>query len=139
MSDYTLSIVTYDRGERWYDSNVKKPYHWSFFLVPSDDTSKVGRAYQLRGMPGGFYYRGEENVDLEKSSSVKQVLEVGAVPAGKIDRFKELLNTVEIDNDESTKWNCQSWSLEALDLLRLEGFILEDYSNNVIQNWLRED
>jgi hypothetical protein len=89
-------------------------------------------------MPGGFYHQGEENVDLKKSSSVKEVLEVGAIPAGKINGFKQLLNTVKIDNSESTKWNCQSRSLEALELLRLEGFILEDYPNNMIQYWLRE-
>ncbi|CAG8973028.1 hypothetical protein HYALB_00007256 [Hymenoscyphus albidus] len=137
MSDYALSIVTYDRGERWDDSNDKKPYHWSFFLALNND--KVGRVCQLRGMPGGFYYDGEENEDLKESAGIKEILEVGAVPAGKIDRFKELLNSVRIEKNESTKWNCQSWCLEALELLRLEGFFSEDYPNNVIQYWLRED
>lgn len=90
-------------------------------------------------MPGGFHNQEEENVDLKKSSSIKEVLEVGAIPAGKIAQFKQILDSVGTDNNESTKWNCQNWSLEALSLLRWEGFVSEDYPNNVIQYWLKEE
>lgn len=58
MSGYSFSIVTYDRGERWDDPTKKKPYHWAFFLQ-TGTTSGVGHAFQLRGMPGAFYYFGK--------------------------------------------------------------------------------
>ncbi|EPE28766.1 hypothetical protein GLAREA_09887 [Glarea lozoyensis ATCC 20868] len=139
MSEYTLSIVTYERGERWDDIKIKKPYHWLFFLAPSNQTSKMGQTYQLRGMSGGFYYQGDEDLDLKEPPSAKEILEVETIPADKIERFGRLLESVKVKNDESSKWNCQSWSLEVLDILRLEGFVSEDYPNNVVQNWLRED
>jgi hypothetical protein len=66
-------------------------------------------------------------------------LEVGSVPVEKYERFKQLLRAVPIDNVESSRWNCQNWSLVALDWLRAKGFIGEEYPNNVIQYWLRED
>jgi hypothetical protein len=138
MSGYSFSIVTYDRGERWDDPTKKKPYHWSFFLQTTT-TSGFGHAFQLRGMPGAFYYSGEESVDLSRSGSKNGQLEVGFVPVKKYNRFKQLLEAVPIDNVESSGWNCQSWSLAALDWLRAEGLVAEEYPNNVIQYWLRED
>lgn len=138
MSGYAFSIVTYDRGERWDDPTKKKPYHWAFFLQTST-TSGVGCAFQLRGMPGAFYYSGEESVNLSRSGSKNGELEIGFVPVEKYDRFKQLLEAVPIDNVESSGWNCQSWSLAALDRLRTEGLVAEKSPNNVIQYWLREE
>jgi hypothetical protein len=54
-------------------------------------------------MPGGFYYQGDEPLDLKEPPSVKEILEVGTIPADKIDRFKQLLESVEIKDDESSK------------------------------------
>lgn len=95
--------------------------------------------FQLRGMPGSFHYSAEEEVDLSKIDGGNAQLEVGSVPPQKYERFKQLLQAVAIDNDESSGWNCQSWSLSALDNLRVEGLVMDDYPNNVIQHWLRED
>ena len=64
---------------------------------------------------------------------------VGFVPVEKYDRFKQLLEAVRIDNVESSEWNRQDWSLAALDCLRAEGLVAEEYPNNVIQYWLREN
>ena len=138
MSSYAISIITYDRGEKWDAPTKKKPYHWAFFIQTST-TPNVGHTFQLRGMPGSFYYSGEEAVDLSKIDGENGQLEVGSIPLQKYERFKQLLQVVTIDNVESSGWNCQSWSLEALDNLREEGLVADDYPNNVIQHWLRED
>ena len=66
-------------------------------------------------------------------------LEIGTVPKNKYARFKQLLAAAPVTNDESSKWNYQSWSLVVLDWLRQEGFVTDGYTNEVIQNWLRED
>ncbi|TVY67449.1 hypothetical protein LSUE1_G007444 [Lachnellula suecica] len=132
MAGYSFSIVTYDRGGRWNDPTKKKPYHGAF--LETSTGSGVGYAFQLRGMPGAFYFSGEESVDLARSGSKNGQLEVGTVPVAKYDLFKQLLGAVPIDNDESSGWN----SLQ-VDWLRAEGFVSEDYPNNVIQYWLRED
>jgi len=57
----------------------------------------------------------------------------------KYDRFKQLLAAVLIDNEESSGWNCQDWSLAALQWLREEEFVDEEYQDNVVKYWLRED
>ncbi|OBT67736.1 hypothetical protein VE03_03549 [Pseudogymnoascus sp. 23342-1-I1] len=138
MSNYVFSIITYDRGEQWDAPRKKKPYHWAFFIRVST-TPNVGHTFQLRGMPGSFYYSAEETVDLSKIADENGRLEVGSIPLQKYERFKQLLEAVTIDNVESPGWNCQSWSLAALNNLRDEGLVANDYSNDVIQHWLRED
>ncbi|ORY17590.1 hypothetical protein BCR34DRAFT_530087, partial [Clohesyomyces aquaticus] len=60
-------------------------------------------------------------------------LEIGSVPTVKYDRFKQLLATNPITKDKSLKWNCQDWSLRVLRELREEGFIEEQYSNDVVK------
>lgn len=136
---YSLSIVTYDRGSVWNDDSIKKPFHWSFFVESSSTSPKTGHEYQLKGMPGGFSYRGEETADLQTKEGIVEILEVGIIPARKLSLVKEILQGVPIIVDEASKWNCQSWCLEALDRLREEGFVLEDYSNEVFRYWLREE
>lgn len=138
MSCYAISIMTYDRGEHWDAPTKKKPYHWLFF-VQTSSTPNVGHAFQLHGMPGAFYYSGEEDMEDTNSEGKNGQLEVGSIPVYRYERFKELLNEIPIVNVESEKWNCQSWNLAALDALRAEGFVAEEYSNEAIQYWLRED
>jgi hypothetical protein len=74
---YPLFIATYDRGERWDDPTKKKQFHWSFFLKTSGPAGE-GLAFQLRGMPGAFYYSGEERVNINSSRSKNEELEVGS-------------------------------------------------------------
>lgn len=101
MAGYPLFIVTYDRGERW-DDNTKKPFHWVFFLK-TGNTAGEGLAFQLRGMPGNFYYSGEERVNINASGSKEDELEIGVVPQDKYARLKELLAAAPITTDESSK------------------------------------
>lgn len=138
MAGYAFSIITYDRGEQWDEPTKKKPYHWAFF-VQTGNTPNIGHTFQLRGMPGSFYYSGEEAVDISKVDAENGQLEVGCIPVEKYEHFKQLLKAVPVDNIESSGWNCQSWSLAALNDLRAEGLVGDEYSNNVIQHWLRED
>ncbi|OAL57259.1 hypothetical protein IQ07DRAFT_675315 [Pyrenochaeta sp. DS3sAY3a] len=138
MSSYPLFIVTYDRGVRWDDPTKKKPFHWAFFLK-AGNTPGEELAFQLHGMPGAFYYSGEETLNINSSGSKNGELEIGAVPVDKYERFKQLLAAVPITNIESSKWNCQDWSLKVLEWIRTEGFVWEQYQDNAIRYWLRED
>ncbi|OBT77767.1 hypothetical protein VF21_03767 [Pseudogymnoascus sp. 05NY08] len=138
MSRYAFSIITYDRGKQWDSLTKKKPFHWVFF-IQSSTSPNVGHTFQLRGMPGSFYNSAEEAVDLSKIDGANGQPEVGSIPLQKYERFKQLLQAVTINNIESSGWNCQSWSLAALDNLRGEGLVADDYPNNVIRHWLRED
>lgn len=118
---------------------MKRNLSTGFFFLKTNTTSEVGNTYQLRGMPGSFYYPGEEILDLSELGSKNGELEVGKVPEQKLVLFKEILEKLPVVNDESLTWNCQNWSISALDKLRDAGFIGDDYSNNVIRYWLRED
>lgn len=58
-------------------------------------------AYQLRGIPGAFYYSSPEQVDLKKSGSKKLDLEIGSVESGKMDRVTEILQTIPVETNEA--------------------------------------
>ncbi|OBT99230.1 hypothetical protein VE01_02740 [Pseudogymnoascus verrucosus] len=137
MSTYAFSIITCDRGEQWDSPTKMKPYHWVFW-IQSSTTPNVGHTFQLRGMPGTFYHSAEEAVDLSKLDGANGRLEVGSIPLQKYELYKQLLQEVTIDNVESSGWNCQNWSLAALDN-REQDLVADDYSNNVIRHWLSED
>ena len=78
----------------------------------------LGTAHQLRGMPGAFYYSSPEQVDLKKSGSKKLDLEIRSVESGKMGRVTEILRAIPIEKNDASSWNCQDWSLTALDILR---------------------
>lgn len=122
MSGYSLCILTYNRGAQWDDPSKAKPFHWSFFLQ-TGSTPDIGLEFQLRGLPGAFYYAGEESVDVALREDGNGRLEIGFVPVGMYGLFKRLLGEVPIDLVESSGWNCQSWCLAALDRLRGEGLV----------------
>jgi hypothetical protein len=120
--------------------NNKIPsFFQQFFIHTGDkhDPQSPGIAHQLRGMPGGFYYRGPEAASLKRSTALKETLEIGQVPNNKLDRITELFRSVEIVKDETSTWNCQDWSLDALMTLQAEGFVDEQYSQEAVKNWLR--
>lgn len=77
MSKPTLYLVTYDRG-KYATTGETKPYYCLYFIqLEIIGAQNKGIAHQLCGMPGGFYYRGPEEVDLAKSGSCKEELEIG--------------------------------------------------------------
>jgi hypothetical protein len=135
---YTLYLVTYDRGT-YLNTGKQKPYHWSFFVQKEiNSTMNLGIAHQLRGMPGAFYYKGPEEVDINKSGSLKEQLQIGEVDAAKLDLVHQRLKECRIDDVESSGWNCQDWALEGLEKLGAEGFVDGTYTREVVKNWLKE-
>ncbi|CAG9994448.1 unnamed protein product [Clonostachys byssicola] len=127
MAKRTLYLVTYDRGT--YPTTGKvKPYHWSYFIQTDLRGNKnLGIAHQLRGMPGGFYYPGPEQLDLVKSGSPKEELEIGEVDDSNLKRVHEILSSVRIETSESSGWNCQDWSLAGFEMLKEEGFVYKHF------------
>jgi len=89
-------------------------------------------------MPGAFYYKGPENVDLNKSGSLKEELQIGEVDEAKLDVVNLRLKECRIDTVESSGWHCQDWALEGIDRLRAEGFVYESFTGDVVKNWLKE-
>ncbi|KAF2279113.1 uncharacterized protein EI97DRAFT_227746 [Westerdykella ornata] len=148
MSNYTLSIVTYDRGRDTVTGKIK-PHHWAFFLhlptpLKPGEGSRTGIAHQLRVMPGAFYYPGAEKgadpVTLGPGPVVQE-LEVGEVDEASLERVEQVLRETPIDKSESSGWNCQSWTLEGLERLRTAKLLHVDYSyltKEGVRAWLRE-
>jgi hypothetical protein len=138
MSDYTLYLVTFDRGDHPVTGKVQ-PYHWVYFIEEGfQGIANPGIAYQLRGMPGGFSYGGPEKVDLSEFGRVRHKLEIGRVPVSKVDRVHEILSQVRVDTSESSGWNCQDWALDGLDELKKEGFVYGHHNKDGLKNWLKE-
>ncbi len=90
-------------------------------------------------MPGGFYYRGPEDVDLAKSGTRKEELEVGEVDESKLGRVHEILRQVRIDTVESSGWNCQDRALDGFEELKEEGFIYDYLMKEAVKDWLKEE
>ncbi|KAI0071751.1 hypothetical protein K474DRAFT_1630077 [Panus rudis PR-1116 ss-1] len=136
---YDLYIVAYDRGKDWRDGRTK-PYHWSFFIETETFSLTVGIAHQLRGMPGGFYYKGAERADLrEPEQPIKTTVQIGQIPKSEVDEVEPLLKTVPIDLDETTSWNCQNWAGSALALMEKRGWITEGNTFAALKEWLKEE
>lgn len=136
---HSLYLVTYSRGRHGL-TNAVQPYHWLFFIQAKIvGGKKIGITHQLRGMPGGFYYPGPEEIDFDASQIKREEVEIGQVPVDKLDKVHELLKEIRIEKSETLRWNCQDWSLAGLDKLRAEGFVDETYTNDVIRHWLKEE
>lgn len=138
MAKYTLYIFTYDR-ERYHTGEVK-PYHWSFFIEKeSVGSSRLGIEHQLRGMPGSFYYPGPENVELEKLQPRKNELDVGQLDSSELAEIHDILKLIRIDKVESSGWNCQDWTLDAMAKLQERGVVYDYITKEQVRNWLKED
>lgn len=117
----------------YLNTGKARPYHWSFFIQKEiKGTMNLGIAHQLRGMPGAFYYKGPEDVDLNKSGSLKEELQIGEVDEAKLDVINQRLKECRIDTVESSGRNCQDWALEGVDKLRAEGFVYESFTQSRI-------
>lgn len=97
----SLSLITYDRGPHPL-TNAPRPHHWAYYLdttttttthrrpgggtaAGADSEEERGTIFQLRGMPGGFYYPGPEDAGMGQGGEVGGVvgkLEVGEVRVG---------------------------------------------------------
>lgn len=147
MPSYSLQLVTYDRGT--YTAGDRKgktkPFHWSFFIqTPGAPGSNPGVAMQLRGMPGAFYYKGPENVDMARSRSRKEELEIGTLSGGSLEQIvaavDRLLKRVRIERDESSRWNCQSWALDGFDDLAAHpNLFTAYYDRRAVKAWLQTE
>ncbi|EIN06797.1 hypothetical protein PUNSTDRAFT_15777, partial [Punctularia strigosozonata HHB-11173 SS5] len=78
---------------------------------------------QLMGEPGDFWYEGKEKLYLYKSSSFSGQVIIGNIPMDQLDAFEHVLAQVRIVQDANSKWNCQSWCIDALELLRARGWV----------------
>jgi hypothetical protein len=69
---------------------------------------------------------------------MKEELQIGEVDAAKLDVVHQRLKEWRIEIAESSRWNCQDWTLEGLEKLRAEGFVDATYTEEVVRNWLKE-
>lgn len=97
----SLCLITYDRGPHPL-TNAPRPHHWAYYLdttttthrrpgggtaAGADSEQERGTIFQLRGMPGGFYYPGPEDAGMGQGGEVGGVvgkLEVGEVRVGEV-------------------------------------------------------
>lgn len=138
MPKHPLYVAAYDRGTHGLHNTIQ-PYHWSFFIqLRIEGTDNIGVAHQLRGMPGGFYYPGPEDTDLWRSERPKHELEIGEVETSQLEEFHDILARVPIEKNESSRWNCQDWTLDGLISLKEAGFVWDHITGEAMKNWLRE-
>ncbi|RMD43303.1 hypothetical protein DV735_g1790, partial [Chaetothyriales sp. CBS 134920] len=138
MTKHAFYVAAYDRGRHGLSGTIQ-PYHWTYFIqLNVQGKENNGIAHQLRGMPGGFYYQGPENVDLWKSQRLKHELEIGEVDSSQLDEVHRILSAVHIEKNESSTWNCQDWAVSGLDGLKKAGFVWDHITEEAIRTWLKE-
>jgi len=141
MVKRTLYLCTYIRGNHPITDKVQ-PYHWIFFIQTDIEAERNnGIVHQLRGMPGGFYYQGPEEVDLWKSElqRPKETVEIGELDDADLEKVHVILKSVQIDKSESSGWNCQDWSLDGFARLQREGFVYDYLTREAVKTWLKEE
>jgi hypothetical protein len=136
---HTLYLITYDRGLHPV-TNKCMPYHWLYFVQTGANNEAIGIAHQLRGMPGGFYYPGPEDMNPLEPSSIapKEQLEVGELDDSNLVETNQIFKEIWIDTSESSGWNCQNWSLDGFDRLKDGGFTHEYLTQEAVRYWLKE-
>ena len=134
---FSIQIASYGRGRHPVNNHVM-PYHWALFL--SDGPSHTDHIiYQLKGMPGAFHYDGPEKFDhLSSGLGLKlEEVDVGEVPVQKAKSFEKIIEAVHISKQEFD-WNCQNWTLDALERLKDSGYLYDYITTEGIKAWLKE-
>ncbi|KAG7285051.1 hypothetical protein NEMBOFW57_009671 [Staphylotrichum longicolle] len=150
MPKHTFYLVTYDRGLHPL-THAPKTHHWAYFLELDAATAPepTGVIFQLRGMPGGFYYPGpEEDMGISQIGApgeLRERLEIGEVDvkdqggiSGVVDKIDAVLKKVGVVKDEGAAWNCQDWAMGGLEGLKMLRVVYESLNEEGIKGWLRE-
>jgi hypothetical protein len=135
---HTLYVAGYSRGrdiDREGNLTILLRYHWSFYI----DIHPRGIAHELNGSPSTFQYWGPEpNKSLKRGTSLRAKIQIGQFPADKLDRVTELLRQVPIEQNKPGIWNCQSWILDGMEVLKKEGYVEEKHTPEMVRFALRE-
>ncbi|KAK4032342.1 hypothetical protein C8A01DRAFT_41222 [Parachaetomium inaequale] len=120
----------------------------TFFEADSHLPDAPGIIFQLRGMPGGFYYPGPENLGATQDGGpgeLRDKLEAGEVGVDEsagtqaaVDKIDGILKGVDVVKDESAAWNCQNWALEGFELLKKAGVVYGHLGGEGVRGWLKE-
>ncbi|MCJ1247906.1 hypothetical protein MMC30_005121 [Trapelia coarctata] len=135
---YTLQILSYSRGRHPVHNRIM-PYHWTFLLT-NPTPSSTGTIYQLKGMPGAFHYDGPEPSEAitELGAKVEEI-DVGEVPADRVEEFERIVSEERIEKREYGGWNCQDWTLGVLGRLNGAGFVFGYITPDGVKGWLKEE
>ena len=90
-------------------------------------------------MPGGFHYPGAEEVTGVSSfgpGPLEDMVEIGAVPQENVGAVEGYLRELEVVKDESSDWNCQSWTKAAFEVLKEKGWVYQDFE--AVKSWVKE-
>lgn len=139
MPKHTVYLLAFDRGTHPLTGKVK-PYHWMYFVQTEvRDGKPWSHVFQLRGMPGGFYYPGPETMNpAAELGEPLEKLEIGEVDASSPLDIHEVMKEIRIVEDEASSGNCQDWALADLGRLREEGLVYDHISEEVVRSWLRD-
>lgn len=90
-------------------------------------------------MPGAFHYDGPETSDSMAESGYKvEEIEVGEVPARRVEEFEKIVREEGIEKREYG-WNCQSWTLGVLGRAKGKGFVEWWVTEDGVRCWLKEE
>ncbi|KAL0958197.1 hypothetical protein HGRIS_000360 [Hohenbuehelia grisea] len=95
--------------------------HWSFLLMNFDGTAI---AYQISGSTNDYYLKDPVLVVPNRVQSYMGRVNVGQISVERVKDFDDVLKSVPVIRG-SLQWNCQDWIIDALTMLRYNGFRVE--------------
>jgi len=115
----------------------RRTEHWRLVALASPSTIHI---FEVRGNTDSYTYVPEFNFQtpLYKISSYRGGCHIGNLPEGSLEAVKEKLTEVPIVKYDSS-WDCQVWVMEAIKLLKEDGYIFPHVTEGNVRLELAED
>lgn len=92
--------------------------HWCLYTVDDDGD---GRVFEALGSTGHKFKYHTRDVDIAKSATLSETVEIGRIEADVWPEVPDLLKAVPMSKKQG--WNCQNWVMEAIAALKREGYL----------------
>ncbi|TFK31865.1 hypothetical protein BDQ12DRAFT_693388 [Crucibulum laeve] len=111
--------------------------HWNLAILASHQTVHI---FEVRGNSDSFTYMPELNIasPLNQMSNYRGGCHVGYMPADSVERIREKLRDVPVVKYGSY-WDGQIWCMNAIKLLKEEGYIFPKMNEPHVRKELAED
>lgn len=135
MPAYHLIVAQYDllRGHKYRNE------HWSLVALKNKDEAHI---FQLFGNADTFVYLPSRHPSFQTSENLCGGCVVGSVEEGKVEWVLEKLREVEVIRYKPGEFDCQTWVIQALRLLKdaeEEGVNILEVSDRKIREELMEE
>jgi len=128
----TMSLCHLIVAQFAIEGHPRRTEHWSLVALRSKNDAHV---FELKGNYDSFTYVPSDVTEFAANPSLRGGCHVGTVGADKVESLKTRLRDVEVIRN-NPNFDCQTWVMEALRVMKEDGDIIEDISEARIRGEL---